>query len=532
MKHEKNSLKTVHNANQQFIDAVQNKVSEYISGKAMPQAPELEEAIIGAIILHADAISVVKSILLPDHFYNENYRLVYKAALDLDDRNKPIDLLTIAESLRSKSITYFQDPGESKSKTRTTILQKIGGPSFLVECTNRVTGGNNIEYHAHIVIQKFLAREAINNCWVFVQKFYDDGGGAEVFNLRNRFSEIMRAPDFNSYFATRSANKTLEHAKNLPALYMMIGQFWRKSQIAFLFGVSGTGKSILAVQISEAIASGADLFPGIVINECEPMVVLYIDFELSDKQFASRYSDSKDERFYQFSEFFYRATINEDFLDYRQNMDAYIIHQIEHEIINTKADVVILDNITYISQESTDPAVATKIMKKLKGLKNKYRVSLLVIGHTPKRNATLPLTNDDLAGSSNLVNFADSIFAVGKDANDDNIKYIKQTKVRDGSPIYTADNVIKCAIDKDSDFFLRHNFIEMAKEDTMLLKFFDDDAEEAMILEAIELKNKGNSWRTIAPHFNHRWHWTTIRRKVIAYVEENELGTKPAWLKE
>lgn len=522
------ALKTVYNSNGAFADAVQSKVAEYVSGKPQPSAVELEEAVIGAILMYTESISIVKSRLLPEHFYNENYRDVYEIALEMDESNRKVDVLTIAEFMRSKTITYH-DGGEKK---KGSLLQKIGGPHFLAECTMRVSGSAHIEDHAKIIIQKFLAREAINNCWVYMQKFYEDAGGYEVFDLRNNFSDAMRAPSFNSYFATRSANKTIEYAKSLPELFMMTGQFFRKSQIAFLFGVSGTGKSILAVQIAESIARGRDLFSGIVRNECEPLVVLYIDFELSDKQFATRYSSSNNDRFYEFSEFFFRATINDDFVDYKQNMDNYIIHQMEQEIVNTKADVVVLDNLTYISQESTDPAVATKIMIRLKNLKNKYGISVLVMGHTPKRNSVFPITNNDLAGSSNLVNFADSIFAIGQDANDENIKYLKQTKVRDGSPIYTSENVIKCAIDKDSDCFLCHNFIEMAREDTMLLKYFDDDAEEAMIIEAIKMKNKGDSWRSLPEYFNNRWHWSTIQRKVMSYIKENELGDKPSWYKE
>lgn len=79
---------------------------------------------------------------------------------------------------------------------------------------------------------------------------------------------------------------------------------------------------------------------------------------------------------------------------------------------------------------------------KLMTLKKKHGWSLLIIAHTPKRNLSNPITQNDLAGSKKLYNFFDSVIAIGQSAKDQGIKYVKQVKVRAGEYKYGSDNVI------------------------------------------------------------------------------------------
>jgi len=113
-------------------------------GKVPPQAVELEEAVLGAIMLEKDAIIAVQEILKPDCFYKETHRLIFEAIVTLSSRMEPIDLLTVTEELKK----------EGK-------LDQIGGPYFLTQLTSKVASAAHIEYHARIVTQKYIQRELI-----------------------------------------------------------------------------------------------------------------------------------------------------------------------------------------------------------------------------------------------------------------------------------------------------------------------------------------------------------------------------------
>ena len=117
-------------------------VDEY--GHLQPQAPEVEEAVLGALMIEKDAYSLVSEILRPESFYEHRHQLLYKAITTLAMRQQPIDILTVAEQLRS-----------------TGDLEEVGGPFYITQLSGKVASSAHIEYHARIIAQKFLARELI-----------------------------------------------------------------------------------------------------------------------------------------------------------------------------------------------------------------------------------------------------------------------------------------------------------------------------------------------------------------------------------
>ncbi len=133
-------------------------------GKVQPQANDVEEVVLGALMLDKDALSVVLDILQAESFYTEGHQAIYRAMLTLFDKNSAIDLLTVKEQL-SKS-------GE---------LDKAGGPYRLVQLSNRVGSAANIEYHARIIAQKSIARELIKASGEVLRDAYDET--IDVFDL-------------------------------------------------------------------------------------------------------------------------------------------------------------------------------------------------------------------------------------------------------------------------------------------------------------------------------------------------------------
>ena len=113
-------------------------------GKIQPQAIDLEEALLGAIMLEPETQKKIIGLLKPEHFYKDQHKVIFKAVLNLINDGHPADILTVTQQLRTL--------GE---------LEAAGGAYYITQLTNRVASTANSEYHAHIVIQKFISRELI-----------------------------------------------------------------------------------------------------------------------------------------------------------------------------------------------------------------------------------------------------------------------------------------------------------------------------------------------------------------------------------
>src|SRR6195256_1198641 len=102
-----------------------------VYGKVPPQAKDLEEAVLGAIMLEKSAFDTVVEILKPECFYVEAHQRIYMAMQSLANKSQPIDILTVAEELRSKE-----------------ELEMVGGPYYVTKLTNAVVSSAHIEAHA------------------------------------------------------------------------------------------------------------------------------------------------------------------------------------------------------------------------------------------------------------------------------------------------------------------------------------------------------------------------------------------------
>lgn len=249
----------------------------------------------------------------------------------------------------------------------------------------------------------------------------------------------------------KSANTWINDAKKRPIPKMLFGEFWFQGELCILFADTNLGKSILAVQIAHSISSGYSTC-GLKF-ESEQQPVIYIDFELSDKQFECRYSDDYQNHF-EFNSNFLRAEIepNSKIPKNYKSFEDYLYASIENAVVNHSAKILIIDNITYLRNGTEKATEAVSLMHFLNDLKKKYGLSILVLAHTPKRDSSKPLSKNDLSGSKTLMNFCDSCFAIGESFTSNGARYLKQIKQRFVENIYGVDNVITCVISKDINF--------------------------------------------------------------------------------
>jgi replicative DNA helicase len=145
-----------------------------VFGKIPPQAKELEEAILGAIMIESHAFDIIAELLRPDHFYMEGHQLIFKAMMSLQQKSSPIDILTVSEELK-----------------RREDLEKVGGAYYITKLTNAVVSAANIETHSRIIVEKYLQREMISICGETIRVAYEDS--SDAFDVIDEHEKMLSA---------------------------------------------------------------------------------------------------------------------------------------------------------------------------------------------------------------------------------------------------------------------------------------------------------------------------------------------------
>ena len=282
-------------------------------------------------------------------------------------------------------------------------------------------------------------------------------------------------------FTVKTANKTVMDAALRPTPRDLFMTLWFEGEVTCLFADSNVGKSIFAVQIADQIAT------------TDP--VLYVDCELSEKQFQLRYTDKESGIMHKFPETLYHAGINPQRFDAGYHEDR-ILSDIAKAAEQRHSRIIIIDNLSYLCNGAEKGSDAGSFMVKLTNLKKERGWSLLVIAHTPKRDPSRPITANDLAGSKRLYNFFDSAFAIGMSGRDNRLRYVKQLKARSCEIQYGGDNVLLYEIVK-TDGFLHFSLLGNARESEHLRAFSPEDREERK-QQVAALKAAGRTVREVA----------------------------------
>ena len=165
-----------------------------IEGTLPPQAIELEQAVLGALMLERDAIIDVQEYVKAETFYLEEHRIIFKAIQALSFDMKAIDLYTVTERLKAQK-----------------ELQKVGGAPYLAELTQKVASAAHIEFHAKIIAQKYVQRELIRSATEIERRSYDDEVDVtELIGFAEQ--EIFRVSEGNVKRSVQAASDILRKA--------------------------------------------------------------------------------------------------------------------------------------------------------------------------------------------------------------------------------------------------------------------------------------------------------------------------------
>ncbi|MGI8811322.1 MAG: AAA family ATPase [Pyrinomonadaceae bacterium] len=252
-------------------------------------------------------------------------------------------------------------------------------------------------------------------------------------------------------FRSRPAGDWYKESPDKGSAQRLAGDLWLEGGLCVLFGDTGRGKSIFATQLADAIARGVSWEPFSV--DTPPQKVLYFDFELTTAQFTARYSKSKPNRSpparltaFKFSPNLIRVEMSSDPPDHEdygfKTFNAYFESALIDQIEQHRARVVVIDNLTYLSDQLHSSARAAHMMKELRRIQAELNLSILVLAHARPRRRPAALTLADVGAASPVAEIADSVIAIAPSTCGADVRYLKHLKSRTGPLQYDEQNVI------------------------------------------------------------------------------------------
>ncbi|NLB26398.1 MAG: replicative DNA helicase, partial [Bacteroidales bacterium] len=222
-------------------------------GKLPPQAIEVEEAVLGALMLERDAYVTVADIIDISSFYKEEHRKIFEAIKELSMHGKPVDLLMVTQELKNRD-----------------QLEEIGGAGYITQLTRRVASAAHIEFHARIIAQKFIQRELIRVSSEIQSKSYDDTidvddlidfSESSLFRVaeKNIKKEIVPIkPVLNeAIIQIEKARNQKDGLSGVPSGFTAIDRItsgWQKTDLVVIAGRPSMGKTAFVLTMARNMA--------------------------------------------------------------------------------------------------------------------------------------------------------------------------------------------------------------------------------------------------------------------------------------
>ncbi|MEO8147705.1 MAG: replicative DNA helicase [Bacteroidia bacterium] len=222
-------------------------------GKLPPQAVDIEEAVLGALMLEKNALNTVIDVIKPEAFYKEAHQKIFAAIHYLFHNAQPIDILTVTQQLK-----------------KTGELELVGGPYYISQLTNRVASAANIEFHSRIILQKFIQRELIRISTDIVRDAYEDTTDVLALldkaeknlfaiaegNLRKQYDSMqgLIAKAIKEY---ESAAMLEEGVIGVPSGFTELDRVtagWQKSDLIIMAARPGMGKTAFVLSLARNAA--------------------------------------------------------------------------------------------------------------------------------------------------------------------------------------------------------------------------------------------------------------------------------------
>lgn len=243
--------------------------------RVLPQALEIERAVLGALMIDKNAFDSVSKLLRPDSFYEPRNQKVFLAILELSQKNLPVDVLSVTEQL-----------------THDGNLEEVGGPGYIAELSSRVASSANIEYHARVIAQKAVARQLIVLTSTIEDRAYDETEDIDdlMQEAESRIFELSSQNLTHDYQQINSvlkvandeimeAKSNLDDVTGIHTGYENLDNYtcgWQSTDFNIIAGRPGMGKTTFALCLARFTA-----------EECQ-IPIAYFSLEMSSVQLVKR----------------------------------------------------------------------------------------------------------------------------------------------------------------------------------------------------------------------------------------------------
>ena len=222
-------------------------------GHLQPQALDMEQAVLGALMIDKDAFSMISEMLRPETFYEPRNQKIFQAIQTLNMSERPVDIMTVTEQLKKDG-----------------ALEDVGGPAYIMELSSHVASSAHIEYHARVLAQKFLARQLISFASVIETKAFDETVDVDELmqeaegslfelsqkNMRQDFTQIDPVVKNAVDILQRAAANT-DGLTGISTGYIDLDDKtsgWQNSDLVIIAGRPAMGKTAFALSLAKNIA--------------------------------------------------------------------------------------------------------------------------------------------------------------------------------------------------------------------------------------------------------------------------------------
>ncbi len=222
-------------------------------GKIPPQAVDVEEAVLGALMLEREAFIGIADLLSEESFYKEEHREIFKVIKDLSMRDQPVDLLIVTQELKNRG-----------------LLEKVGGPLYITQLTSKVASAAHLEFHARIIAQKHIQRELIRSCSEIQTNAYDDTKDVDEL-INEAESAIFKISEGNIKKETQpikpilkeavqlieEASKRKDGLSGIPSGFSKVDRItsgWQKTDLIIIAARPAMGKTAFVLSMARNMA--------------------------------------------------------------------------------------------------------------------------------------------------------------------------------------------------------------------------------------------------------------------------------------
>ncbi len=355
-----------------------------IDGKLQPQAIELEEAVLGALMIDNESLSDTIDSLQPEYFYKPDNQKIFEAIINLFNNSKPVDILTVSEELK-----------------RMGVLDSVGGMLYISQLTNNVSSSSNTEFHARIIAEKFIKRSLITISNNIIGDAFNDT--IDIFDLLNSAEEklfnvtegTLRKSYDRMSILIKGALDNIEVLRQkedglsgVPSGFTKLDRVtsgWQNSDLVIVAARPGMGKTAFALSMARNIAINHEKAIGFFSLEMssEQLVSRLIASEAELSASKLRRGDLKDYEMVQLHEKIKQLSDAQIYIDDTPALTVFELRAKARRLVkNHNVEIIIIDYLQLMSAGGNagnrEQEIST-ISRSLKGIAKELKIPVIAL---------------------------------------------------------------------------------------------------------------------------------------------------------